>query len=171
MRDERGSLESHSALAGRDDPANSSFYRREQKSQEMKGPSEAPQKAETSQDWNQVPPALPVCSPTPPEVAWGTPRPRSTSPLPGTRCPWKKHRDAAGGQKSRQRLEPRTSLGYSSWSSSPWQGLWNRSLFLLIQKVQTKPCFLKAEKAAAMKTMNSFCLVFGMAFLRYKSPI
>ena len=83
----------------------------------MKGPSEAPQKAETSQDWNQVPPALPVCSPTPPEVAWGTPRPRSTSPLHGTRRPRKKHRDMAGGQKSRQRLEPRTSLGCSSWSS------------------------------------------------------
>lgn len=117
MRDERGSLESHSALAGRDDPANSSFYRREQKSQEMKGPSEAPQQAETSQDWNQVPPAHPVCSPMPPEVAWGTLRPRSTSPLPGTRRPRNKQKAVVGGQKSRQRLEPRTSLSCSSWSS------------------------------------------------------
>ena len=170
MRDERGSLESQSALAGRDDPANSSFYRREQKSREMKGPSEAPRQREISQDWNQVPPARPVHSPTPPEVAWGTPRPRSTSPLPGTWHPRKKQKDVAGKQKSRWRLEPSTSLSCSSWSSVTSAGS-VKTFFLLIQKVETKPCFLKAEKAAAMKTMNSFCLVFGTAFLRHKSPI
>ena len=80
----------------------------------MKGPSEALRQRETSQDWN---PARPVCSPTPLEVGWGTPRPRSTSPLPRTWRPRKKQKDVAGGQTSRQRLEPSTSLGCSSWSS------------------------------------------------------
>lgn len=136
----------------------------------MKGPSEAPRQRETSQDWNQVPPAHPVCSPTPPEVAWGTPRPRSMSPLPRTWHPRKKQKDVAGGQKSRRRLEPSTSLSCSSWSSVTSAGS-VKSFFLLIQEVETKPCFLKAEKAAAMKAMNSFCLVFGTAVLSHNSPI
>lgn len=133
----------------------------------MKGPSEALRQRETSQDWN---PARPVCSPTPLEVGWGTPRPRSTSPLPRTWRPRKKQKDVAGGQTSRQRLEPSTSLGCSSWSSVTLAGS-VKSFFLLIQKVETKPCFLKAEKAAAMKTTKSFCSVFGTAFLRHNSRI
>ena len=171
MRDERGLLESHSALAEEMTQPIPPFIEENKRLKRWRDHQRPPKRQRHHR--TGIKSLLPsqYALPRPLRLPGAPPGhgPRHPCPEPGalgrSTETWR------AGRSPDRDWNPGPASAVPPGHPSPWQGLWNRSLFPLIQKVQKKTCFLKAEKAAAMKTMNSFCLVFGMAFLTYNSPI